>query len=104
MCLGPLLVISVLNYIQDNVGWGIGFGIPCIIMTIALVLFLIGTPTYRYIVTGEEHSAFVRIGRVFAAAARNWHVKQSTIEVEEEAQGFIAFHGSEQFWYEILCC
>ncbi|XP_057533325.1 protein NRT1/ PTR FAMILY 5.10-like isoform X2 [Amaranthus tricolor] len=107
MCLGPLLVISVLNYIQDNVGWGIGFGIPCIIMTIALVLFLIGTPTYRYIVTGEEHSAFVRIGRVFAAAARNWHVKQSTIEVEEEAQGFIAFHGSEQFCSDdnnIACC
>uniref|UniRef100_A0A803M354 Uncharacterized protein n=1 Tax=Chenopodium quinoa TaxID=63459 RepID=A0A803M354_CHEQI len=49
MCLGPLLVISVLNYIQDNVGWGLGFGIPCIIMTIALVIFLLGSQTYRFL-------------------------------------------------------
>ncbi|KAL2893512.1 Protein NRT1/ PTR FAMILY 5.10 [Bienertia sinuspersici] len=97
MCLGPLLVISVLNYIQDNVGWGLGFGIPFIIMTIALVIFLIGIPTYRHIVTGEERNASVRIGRVFVAAARNWHIKQSIIDVEEESQGFCPTHGSEQF-------
>lgn len=99
MCLGPLLVISVLNYIQDNVGWGLGFGIPCIIMTIALVIFLLGRWTYRLVITGEEQSAFVRIGRVFAAAARNWHIKQSTIDVEEEAQGSFPYHGSEQFQF-----
>ncbi|KNA05369.1 hypothetical protein SOVF_190970 [Spinacia oleracea] len=97
MCLGPLLVISVLNYIQDNVGWGLGFGIPCIIMTTALVIFFLGSRTYRHVVTSEERSAFMRIGRVFAAAARNWRIKQSTIDVEEEAQGFFPFLGSEQF-------
>ncbi|XP_010683110.2 protein NRT1/ PTR FAMILY 5.10 [Beta vulgaris subsp. vulgaris] len=97
MCLGPLLVISVLNYVQDNVGWGLGFGIPCIIMTLALLIFLLGSPTYRHIVTGEDRSAFVRIGRVLSAAAMNWHIKQSTIDVEEEAQGFCPSQGSEQF-------
>ncbi|XP_021760409.1 protein NRT1/ PTR FAMILY 5.10-like [Chenopodium quinoa] len=97
MCLGPLLVISVLNYIQDNVGWGLGFGIPCIIMTIALVIFLLGSQTYRYVISSEERSAFVRIGRIFATAARNWRIKQSAIDVEEEVQGFFPSQGSEQF-------
>ncbi|XP_010683224.2 protein NRT1/ PTR FAMILY 5.10 [Beta vulgaris subsp. vulgaris] len=97
MCLGPLLVLSVINYIQDNVGWGFGFGIPCIIMTLALLVFLLGSPTYRHVIRGEERSAFVRIGRVLSAAAMNWRIKQSTIDVEEEAQGFSPSHGSKQF-------
>lgn len=94
---GPLVLVNVMNYVQDNLDWALGFGIPCIIMAIALVVFLLGSATYRHIIKVEEQSAFVRIGRVFAAAARNWHVKQSDVDVIEEAQGILPHDGSEQF-------
>ncbi|KAH9603013.1 hypothetical protein KSS87_012192 [Heliosperma pusillum] len=95
-CLGPLLSVSFINYIQDNLGWALGFGIPCIIMVIALAVFLLGSLTYRYAVKSEDQSAFLRIGRVFAAVVRNWNTKQSTIDVREEAQGFYPSHNSHQ--------
>ncbi|GJV86366.1 proton-dependent oligopeptide transporter family protein [Tanacetum coccineum] len=31
LCAGPTVGIFVLTYIQDNLSWGLGFGIPCII-------------------------------------------------------------------------
>ncbi|KAJ6764091.1 OLIGOPEPTIDE TRANSPORTER-RELATED [Salix purpurea] len=32
MCAGTLVTLPVLNYIQDNLNWGLGFGIPCVVM------------------------------------------------------------------------
>ncbi|KAH7568237.1 hypothetical protein ACOSQ2_009566 [Xanthoceras sorbifolium] len=78
----------VLNYIQDNLSWGLGFGIPCIFMAAALVVFLLGTKTYRYCSkTDDQKSPFGRIGRVFVAAIRNWQTKPSAIVLLEE-QGY----------------
>lgn len=48
MCGGTLVTTSTLTYIQDNVSWVLGFGIPLGSMAIALVVFLAGTPTYRF--------------------------------------------------------
>lgn len=74
-CAGPLAALLVLNYIQDNVSWGIGFGIPCISMAISLTIFLLGTKSYRYSVKRrDEKCALSRIGQVFIKAAMNWRV------------------------------
>ncbi|KAI7999759.1 Aspartyl protease 25 [Camellia lanceoleosa] len=43
----PTAALLFLNYIQDNLNRGLGFGIPCISMVVALLIFLIGTTTYR---------------------------------------------------------
>ncbi|CAH2053001.1 unnamed protein product, partial [Thlaspi arvense] len=64
----------VSNYIQENLSWALGFGIPCISMMLALFFFLLGTNTYRFRTGGEgrkQNNPFVRIGRVFLAAAKN---------------------------------
>ncbi|KAJ7945747.1 Protein NRT1/ PTR FAMILY 5.10 [Quillaja saponaria] len=87
MCSGMLLTQWILNYIQDNLSWALGFGIPCIAMIIALVVFLLGTRTYRYTIQSDEKSPFMRIGHVFVAAIRNRRTTLSAVAVDQEAHG-----------------
>jgi peptide/histidine transporter 3/4 len=47
MAIGISVAVSVVGYIQDYVGWGVGFGVPCAIVLGAFTVFLLGTPTYR---------------------------------------------------------
>ncbi|KAK9933036.1 hypothetical protein M0R45_020249 [Rubus argutus] len=97
ICAGPLCTFSLLVYIQDNLSWGLGFGIPCIVMVLALCIFLLGTRTYRYSIKGDEESPFVRIGKVFVASLRNWRTCSSAIASEEESRGILPHQSSEQF-------
>lgn len=97
MCAGPTLGIVVLSYVQENLSWGLGFGIPCIVMGFALMIFLLGTMTYRFPTKTEDKSAFVRIGLVFVEAARNWQTTSSPICVEEQAFDTLPHQGSQQF-------
>ncbi|CAH8331427.1 unnamed protein product [Eruca vesicaria subsp. sativa] len=71
---GILTTRLISNYVQENLSWALGFGIPCLSMILSLFLFLLGTHTYRFSTGGEgrKHTnPFVRIGRVFVAAAKN---------------------------------
>ncbi|GAB4844782.1 hypothetical protein Ancab_038171 [Ancistrocladus abbreviatus] len=65
-------------------------------MAIALAVFVLGSTTYAYSIKTEDKSPFLRIGQVFATAARNWHTMPSAINVEQEAQGILSDHGSQQ--------
>ncbi|XP_024032472.1 protein NRT1/ PTR FAMILY 5.10-like, partial [Morus notabilis] len=95
VCAGALVAIAVVSYIQDNLSWALGFGIPCIVMVIAFVVFLLGTTTYRFSITHNEKGPFVRIGRVFVAAFRNWRrTPPSTIATEMEV---LPHQRSEQY-------
>ncbi|KAL2520170.1 Protein NRT1/PTR FAMILY 5.10 [Forsythia ovata] len=97
MSSGIIVAIFVLSYIQDNLSWGLGFGIPCVVMCLAVVIFLLGTMTYRFHIQSDERNPFMRICRVFLNAARNWQTTPTTISEEEEAQGILPYQGSEQF-------
>ncbi|XP_062228582.1 protein NRT1/ PTR FAMILY 5.8-like [Phragmites australis] len=46
ICSGSLLGNSIMSYIQDNFGWGLGFAIPCAVMAISVAAFFCGTPLY----------------------------------------------------------
>ncbi|PKI76275.1 hypothetical protein CRG98_003386 [Punica granatum] len=41
-----MLSVTVIVYIQDKAGWVIGFEVPLVLMFLAAVLFLIGSPFY----------------------------------------------------------
>ncbi|XP_047321501.1 protein NRT1/ PTR FAMILY 5.10 [Impatiens glandulifera] len=97
MCGGTMVTLVIMNYIQDNMNWGLGFGIPCIVIICALVIFLLGTSTYRFGTRTDERSSLGRITRVFVTAARNWRTKSSEITNEEEAQGLLPYQGSQKF-------
>ncbi|CBI39334.3 unnamed protein product, partial [Vitis vinifera] len=97
LCFGTVINYSVLSYIQENLNWGLGFGIPCVVMIAALLLFLLGTRTYRYSVKTDEKSPFVRIGKVFIAAAKNWRTMPSLVATEELAREAPHHQVSQQF-------
>ncbi|XP_029129197.1 protein NRT1/ PTR FAMILY 5.1 [Cajanus cajan] len=46
--LGALVATLGLVYIQENLGWGLGYGIPTVGLLLSLVIFYIGTPIYRH--------------------------------------------------------
>ena len=94
---GILINSSILNYIQDNLNWGLGFGIPCTTMVAALFVFLLGTKTYRYSVKGDEKNPFLKIGWVFVAAIKNWHTTDSSLTDEEVAHGTWPHQCSHKF-------
>ncbi|KAG6388869.1 hypothetical protein SASPL_150305 [Salvia splendens] len=65
MSAGSLLAFLILNYIQDNLSWELGFGIPYIVMLVVLLLYLLGSPTYLFRLHRDAKNPFARIGRVF---------------------------------------
>lgn len=86
MAAGSLLAVVILNYIQENLSWELGFAIPCIVMFFALLLYLLGSLTYRFRLQRDERNPFVRIGRVFMNATRNRHSSPPAFAYEEEEQ------------------
>lgn len=61
-----LVAVTVLVYIQDNIGWGWGLGIPTIAMFLSVVTFMVGYPLYRNL--DPAGSPFTRLIQVFVAA------------------------------------
>ncbi|MBA0879174.1 hypothetical protein Goshw_030205 [Gossypium schwendimanii] len=46
--LGALVATLALVYIQENMGWGLGYGIPTVGLLFSLFVFYLGTPIYRH--------------------------------------------------------
>lgn len=69
---GILFSSTVLVYLQDNVSWSVGYGIPTLGLVASIAIFLAGTPVYRHKV--PQGSAFTRMAKVLAAALRKWRV------------------------------
>ncbi|KAG0486248.1 hypothetical protein HPP92_008343 [Vanilla planifolia] len=69
---GTLFANTILVYVQDNVGWTIGYALPTLGLAISVVIFLVGTPFYRHKM--PLGSPFSRMVQVFVAALRNWRV------------------------------
>lgn len=55
--LGALFATLGLVYIQENLGWGLGYGIPTVGLLVSLVVFYIGTPFYRHKVIKTDNLA-----------------------------------------------
>ncbi|XP_047319507.1 protein NRT1/ PTR FAMILY 2.7-like [Impatiens glandulifera] len=60
---------TVIVYVQDEVSWGLGFGLCLATNMVGLVFFLLGAKLYRQVKPGG--SPFVVMARVVVAAFRN---------------------------------
>ncbi|KAI9085277.1 hypothetical protein K1719_032800 [Acacia pycnantha] len=70
LCTGGLLAASVMVWVQENRGWNFSFIISDIVLALALCIFVLGFPFYRY--KSPSGSPLTRIIKVFASTARNW--------------------------------
>ncbi|KAG0481079.1 hypothetical protein HPP92_011937 [Vanilla planifolia] len=71
----------VLSNVQDNVNWGLGFGIPCVLMGVALIAFLLGSRLYRCYAPKVENPYF-RIVEAFAKLSRRQLFSSNKSETE----------------------
>lgn len=65
---GTLFSNTLVIYIQDNVGWSLGYGLPTIGLMLSVLMFLVGTPFYRHKVLSG--SPVTGIANVLVAALR----------------------------------
>ncbi|XP_020200807.1 protein NRT1/ PTR FAMILY 5.1-like [Aegilops tauschii subsp. strangulata] len=70
---GGLVAMLVLVYVQEEVGWGVGYAIPTVGLALSLVLFYVGMPFYRHKPVRRSTAAGPArlIGRVLRAAYAN---------------------------------
>ncbi|XP_059440472.1 protein NRT1/ PTR FAMILY 5.4-like [Corylus avellana] len=73
-------------YLQDNIGWTIGFGVLAGVLGVALAIFLLGMKKYRK--EGPPGSPFTTVAQVFVAAARKWRV-------DETRSGWDVYYGDQ---------
>ncbi|KAJ4960009.1 hypothetical protein NE237_019919 [Protea cynaroides] len=71
--IGALISSSFLVWIQDNAGWGLGFGIPTLFMGLAIISFFSGTTLYRFQKPGG--SPLMRMCQVVVASVRKWNLE-----------------------------
>ncbi|MBA0758464.1 hypothetical protein Gotri_021457 [Gossypium trilobum] len=92
---GTLFSNTFLIYIQDNVGWSLGYGIPTIGLLVSVLVFLVGTPFYRHKL--PLGSPFTRIFQVLVAAVRKWNMPVPTDPKELHELSLEEYSKSKQF-------
>lgn len=71
---GALIATLGLVYIQENLGWGLGYGIPTAGLILSLVVFYLGTPIYRHKAKNIKSPA-ADIVKVALTSMANWKLK-----------------------------
>ncbi|KAF3777294.1 NRT1-PTR FAMILY 5-2 protein [Nymphaea thermarum] len=67
---GTVFANTLLIYIQENVGWSLGYGLPTVGLALSILVVLIGTPFYRH--KRPAGSPFAKMAMVLVAAASKW--------------------------------
>ncbi|GAV68339.1 PTR2 domain-containing protein [Cephalotus follicularis] len=95
--IGTLTAVTVLVYIQDEVGRGLAYGICSVSMFIAIVVFLSGTKRYRY--KKSSGSPIVHIFQVIAASMkkRRMELPSDVSLLYEESPEASRIHHTNQF-------
>ncbi|KAJ6698006.1 OLIGOPEPTIDE TRANSPORTER-RELATED [Salix purpurea] len=79
--LSTIIAFTVIVYVQDNLGWKVGFAIPAILMFFSALMFLVGSS--QYVKVKASTSLFTGFVQVLAAAFRNRKLSLSHSGVEQ---------------------
>ncbi|KAI4385840.1 hypothetical protein MLD38_003831 [Melastoma candidum] len=93
---GALASSTLIVWIQENIGWGLGFGIPTLFMGIAVASFFTGTLMYRFQKPGG--SPITRMCQVVVAAflKRNVKLPGDSCQLYETQDGDSTISGSRR--------
>ncbi|CAL5206438.1 unnamed protein product [Lathyrus oleraceus] len=69
IAVSTIIALSVIAYIQENLGWKIGFGVPAVLMLISAFSFVAGSPYYVKVRPSE--SLLTNFIRVVVVAIKN---------------------------------
>ncbi|EXB63800.1 Nitrate transporter 1.7 [Morus notabilis] len=90
-----LITQTVVVYIQDNLSWVVGFGIPTILMACSIAFFFIGTSLYNH--AKPEGSMFSSILQVFVAAYKK---RRIILDPTDDIIGADDHHDHKVVFYE----
>ncbi|XP_076924865.1 protein NRT1/ PTR FAMILY 4.4-like [Bidens hawaiensis] len=89
-CVGELIALTVLVWLQTHSGMDIGFGVSSAAMAVGLICLLFGTPFYRNKPTSG--SIFTPIAQVFVAAITKRKQVCPSLEMLHGSQSAIVLH------------
>jgi peptide/histidine transporter 3/4 len=84
------LGMTFVVYIQDNIGWMVGFGVPVVLMILSALSFSLASPFY--VKSKPKASWITGLAQVVVASFRNRSVElstQATVEVRYHTTGSI---------------
>lgn len=64
-----IIAVTVIVYIQDRMGWKVGFGVPALLMALSIILFLLGSSLY--IKLRGDNSMLTGLAQAVVANVRN---------------------------------
>nr|CAB3470253.1 unnamed protein product [Digitaria exilis] len=73
-----LVAVTAVVYVQDNVGWGWGLGVPAFFMGVSVAAFVAGYPMYRRL--DPAGSPFTRLVQVVVAAVKKRRMPASDVD------------------------
>ncbi|KAL9415326.1 hypothetical protein AB3S75_043587 [Citrus x aurantiifolia] len=77
-----MVAVTLIVYIQDNLGWKVGFGIPAAIMLSSALCFFLASPFY--VKSKANTSLLSGLIQVLVASYKNRHIKLSSPQAAEE--------------------
>ncbi|KAL9440218.1 hypothetical protein AB3S75_018972 [Citrus x aurantiifolia] len=76
-----ILAVTCIVYIQDNLGWKVGFGVPAMIMLLSALSFFLASPFY--VKSKANTSLLPGLTQVLVASFKNRRTKLTTQATEE---------------------
>ena len=99
-----MVAVTLIVYIQDNLGWKVGFGIPAAIMLLSALCFFLASPFY--VKSKANTSLLSGLIQVLVASYKNRHIKLSSPQAAEERyhhrEGSVRLVPSENLRYQLL--
>ncbi|CAK8570123.1 unnamed protein product [Lathyrus sativus] len=85
IAVSTIIALSVIAYIQENLGWKVGFGVPAVLMSISAFSFVAGSP--YYIKVRPNESLLTNFTRVVVVAIKNRKLSLSDHGFDRYCQG-----------------
>uniref|UniRef100_A0A6N2NF67 Uncharacterized protein n=2 Tax=Salix viminalis TaxID=40686 RepID=A0A6N2NF67_SALVM len=97
--------MTLIVYIQDNMGWMVGFGVPVVLMILSSLLFFVASPSY--VKSKPKASWITGLARVVVCSIRNRRIKlssQATDKVDYHTKGSVLLVPSEKLRFLNKAC